>query len=169
MSTIVRYSLAAMGVAALVGAAGCAGEGEGASDRPQTVPVTGSVTYNGQPVDGATVTFSPDVPIMELASKHGAFGTTDAEGKFTLKTFEDGDGAVPGTYRVSIAKYDRPVSAVDPNFNEETDYEPPDENAAPVPPPKSLIPEKYASIGKSGLTETVKADGENTFDYVLAE
>ena len=58
--------------------------------HPDTHEVTGEVTYNGQPVDGANVVFTLDGPL--------ASGVTDAAGKFTLRTFEDGDGAVAGTH-----------------------------------------------------------------------
>src|SRR3954471_8482172 len=46
---------------------------------PATVEVTGSVTLNGSPVDGASVLFSPDIGSSDgrLASQ----ATTDAQGR----------------------------------------------------------------------------------------
>jgi hypothetical protein len=72
---------------------------QAASERPATVPVSARVTFNGQPVEGAVVTFSPHKP-----GGYGAAGTTDASGKTSLSTFEVGDGAVPGAYYVTITK-----------------------------------------------------------------
>jgi hypothetical protein len=68
-------------------------------NRPKTVPVTGTVTYKGQPVEGALVTLS-----TTAAGGRGASGKTDAAGNITLTTFEAGDGALPGLYDVAIAK-----------------------------------------------------------------
>ena len=68
------------------------------SDRPQTIRVSGTVTLDGSPVEGATVGFTP------AGGGRLATGTTDASGKFTLTTFEDGDGAVPGTHTVTVTK-----------------------------------------------------------------
>jgi hypothetical protein len=58
-----------------------------------TVPVTGVVRCNGTPVAGAKVM---------LHGRYIAAGITDAEGEFTLTTFELNDGALPGKYVVTI-------------------------------------------------------------------
>jgi hypothetical protein len=63
--------------------------------RPDTLPVTGYVKLDGNPVGGLDVVFYP-------AEGLGAVGTTDANGKFTLSTFELGDGALPGWHGVAI-------------------------------------------------------------------
>jgi hypothetical protein len=60
--------------------------------------VTGSVTLDGQPVDGATVAFYPD------EGRRPARGITDASGNFELMTFKSGDGALLGQHRVSVTK-----------------------------------------------------------------
>lgn len=120
---------------------GCGGGGD--PDRPATTPTTGVVTYNGDPVEGATVTFKPG------AEGKAAFGKTDAEGKFSITTFEGGDGAIPGSYTIAVTKMEvvesNAVSMDDPN------YDPTIEE----PEPKSLLPTKYADAANSGLTATV--------------
>ncbi|MDA7503729.1 carboxypeptidase-like regulatory domain-containing protein [Planctomicrobium sp.] len=120
---------------------GCSGDKS--PDRPATTPTTGVVTYNGDPVEGATVTFKPG------ADGKAAFGKTDGEGKFALTTFEGGDGAIPGSYTVAVTKMEvmesNAVSMDDPN------YDPTIEE----PEPKSLLPAKYADAANSGLTATV--------------
>jgi len=61
-----------------------------------TAEVTGVVTFNGKPLEGVSVVFTPE---------HGrpSMGTTDASGKFTLSTFRKGDGALRGKHVISIA------------------------------------------------------------------
>src|SRR5262245_55739232 len=86
---------------------GCAG-----SDRPAIAPVRGRITFRGEPVGGATVTF------LCTGAPRPAFGTTDAAGDFQLTTFEPNDGAVIGTHVVTIKHYatepETPLPPVDP-------------------------------------------------------
>ncbi|MGH7202173.1 MAG: carboxypeptidase-like regulatory domain-containing protein, partial [Planctomycetaceae bacterium] len=67
--------------------------------------------YNEQPVEGATVVFIP------TGHKHGATAQTDAEGKFQLRTYEPGDGAVPGNYKVTIRKVEMPAQPEEEESN----------------------------------------------------
>jgi len=71
--------------------------GCGGSGRPETIPVSGTVTLDGKPVAGASVMFSPE------PSGRPATGVTDEQGRFTLKTFEAGDGALVGKHTVTVA------------------------------------------------------------------
>ena len=64
-----------------------------------THPVSGTVTKKGQPVAGAAVTFVPD-----SADGRSAVGVTDANGAFKLTTQEQDDGAMLGSYKVTVAK-----------------------------------------------------------------
>jgi hypothetical protein len=65
------------------------------------VPASGTVTFGGSPVGGATVVFIPQDGQTNVRS---ASATTDAEGKFTLMTLQPNDGIYPGTYRVTAEK-----------------------------------------------------------------
>lgn len=119
-----------------------------------TVPVKGSVTLNGSPVPGATVTF--------LAPKDGrsASAVTDAQGRYALTTFRRGDGALPGDYNVIVMKFE--VVTGEPTGKK---YVPVQEN----PEPKNQLPGRYARPGKSGLKATVTADAKaNVFDFALS-
>lgn len=62
---------------------------------PKLVPVTGVVLLDGKPVANAAVLFIPP-------EGRPAEGTTDAEGKFTLQTFQPGDGALVGLHDVTV-------------------------------------------------------------------
>jgi hypothetical protein len=75
---------------ACLAAAGCG------SGRPETVPITGIVTLDGNPVEGASVMFMPQF------EGRPALGVTDASGNFTLTTFAPGDGAQPGQHTVTV-------------------------------------------------------------------
>ena len=69
----------------------------GCSDRPRLVSVSGTVRYRGEPVADADVAF-----ITPAASRY-AIAKTDARGRFALGTFAPGDGALAGTYRVTVS------------------------------------------------------------------
>jgi len=128
------------------------------ADRPETAPVTGTVTYNGQPVEGATVTF-----MAGASGGRGAVGTTDASGKFQLTTFEAGDGAIPGAYKVKIAK----TVGGAPTAGEGEIMAPPT-GGPPTSEVKDELPVKYKDENTSGLTADVK-DGDNDFPFELTD
>jgi hypothetical protein len=60
------------------------------------VKVTGRVTMNGQPLEGAAVNFHPE------GQGKDAHGFTAADGTFSLSTVATDDGAEPGKYKVYI-------------------------------------------------------------------
>lgn len=130
------------------------------SNRPKTNVVTGKVAYKGAPVEGATVSFVPSD-----AKGKGAVGMTDASGQYKLTTFGSGDGAVAGSYRVSISK----TVAKKRDLTEEQEKEYMAKNI-PLPPPevKDELPVKFKQDASSGLTADVK-DGGGTFDFDLKD
>lgn len=126
--------------------AGCGGR----SDAPKTVAVTGLVKYQGQPMPNLSVAFIPDQGML-------AYGTSDAEGRFELTTSSPGDGAIPGTHKVSIN--------FDPDQVPEMPGFPGSENNQ-----KSPIPLKYGDVNTSGLTATVDTDSsKNDFTFELID
>lgn len=158
-------------VLALLFAVGCSG---GSADRPDTVPVSGTVVYKNQPVEGATVSF------MAPGAPRAASGVTDAEGKFQLSTFEFNDGAIVGENVVTISKIEAgavPQPTGDPKAMATN----PQAMADAMKQyhegtmrkgdtgPKSLLPQKYADPKSSPLKEQVTADGPNTFVFTLTD
>jgi hypothetical protein len=90
----VMRRIAWLGVLALA-VAGCGG-------GPKLVPVKGRVVYaNGQPVTAASVSFTPDAATGNNAIL--ATGLLAEDGTFTLRTYPHGDGAMIGSYRVTVA------------------------------------------------------------------
>jgi len=69
------------------------------STNPETIAVTGRVTCQGKPVAGLLVQFTPQ---GEGLPGKPAGGTTDADGKFSLSTYKDDDGAVVGLHQVAV-------------------------------------------------------------------
>lgn len=130
--------------------------------RP-TEPVSVTVTYNGEPVEGAIVTF-----ISDESEPVGAYGRTDARGVAEMKTYVEGDGAVVGAHKVTIAKTET-AGGADADQSAEN-YDPPELSAGYVPPTvKYLIPQKYMSPGTSGLTAEVTENGPNELQFDLKD
>lgn len=139
-------------------AVGCSG---GVSDRPEIAPVSGVVTYQGQTVPDAVVTFS------KAGAPRKASGKTDAEGRFRLTTFNTNDGAVIGEHAVTVSKLKGPpppaltVDTTGPEYTKAM------EAAAKAPAAETGLPEKYADPEKSGLKNTVTSEGPNDFKIEL--
>lgn len=85
-------------LAALLLVAGCGG----GADPVGVHPVTGKVVYSGKPAAGVHVFFypvtAPTIPQIPMNPR----GLTDADGRFTLSTYGEGDGAPEGGYQVIL-------------------------------------------------------------------
>jgi hypothetical protein len=158
---VARLVLSWLSLAVLVsGLAGCGGE---TKVLPKTVPASGSVTLNGSPVEGATVTLQPKA---ETAGAKPATGVSDASGNFSLTTFVSGadqaQGALPGDYSVTVTKVTS--AAMTPE-----DMTKAMQSGKKIAPPKNLLPEKYSSAAKSGLTAAVGPEGNTALKFELQE
>ena len=124
-----------------------------------TTPVTVTVSYQGQPVDGATVTFlntHHENPVLSV-------GRTDASGVAKMRTYGEADGAIQGTHRVTILKSAVGESQADLADVETDDYDPDAADRASAGA-KSLIPPKYGTPN-SGLSVQVAGESlEVTFE-----
>ena len=110
--------LSALGFLALL--AGCGG------GRPECVPAAGQVLIDGQPLAAGQIRVIP-------TDARAASGKIDQEGRFTLTTFETGDGCVPGTHAVEITAVQTDADRM-----------------------VQLVPEKYGRADTSGLSITVE-------------
>jgi hypothetical protein len=90
---------------------GC-GEGE---SGPKLVPVSGTVTLNGKPLEGATVSFQPD------GSTPGVMPAEDITGPDgNYKAITKGrSGVAPGKYKVVVSKSLLDMSKVRPEFKDD--------------------------------------------------
>jgi len=141
--------------------AGCGGP-----ERPELVPVSGVVLdKDGKPVVGAEVSFhNGDAP-------RAAVGTTDSEGKFQLTSFDEGDGAIPGDHKISIAKTqtDAAISGADAE-DPSAAYAAGMDAAASgnmEAIQKNELDAKYANPETSGLERTVTKEGPNNMAITL--
>jgi hypothetical protein len=82
--------LLALGVAA---SAGC-------GNAPKLVPVSGVVVNGDKPVARATISFAADV--SQGGRTLNAYGSTDDEGRFSLRTVSGRKGAPAGRYKVVL-------------------------------------------------------------------
>ena len=131
---------------------GCGGPKQG---QLPTAQVTGQVTYRSSPLVRGEIKF---IPVN--ASGTGvrvAYGTLDGQGRYRLGTYSQGDGAILGDYQVTAESR----KEISPDATQHaTKYD--------LLRAKSLIPDRYADPGKSGLTAHVAAGG-NTINFDLKE
>ena len=134
------------------------------------VPVEGVVLYDGAPLEGAAIKFFP-----EDASGRTATAMTNAEGKFVLMTLNPQDGVAPGEYKVTVAK----IASAPPTENDDTAPNEEEnsrqkalrmrEASRSKDSLKSLIPDKYASPARSGLTASIGAKGDKNLKFELVK
>ncbi|MCA8998568.1 MAG: carboxypeptidase regulatory-like domain-containing protein [Planctomycetaceae bacterium] len=143
---------------------GCSGGSD--PNRKPTHPVSGTVKMGDAPVGQASVTFSP------VQGQPVATARTDAEGKFTLTTYEAGDGAAAGNYKVLVSKSGgSPAKESSPQSVHDaisTGGPPPSAHSGPsAPGDGSSLPQQYAGSETTPLTATVEEGKENVFDFQL--
>jgi len=150
--------------------------GCGGPSLPQTSPVSGTVSYQGSPVEDATVIYSRGS--RRLADGEVAIGKTDASGAFTLTTHvgsqADVPGAVPGQYQVTISKQVPPPGMTESQYQAKLDEVNRIAETGGMatedqqPPPRvELFPGKYSSAANTELTAEVDANGPNEFKFDL--
>jgi len=135
----------------LLAFSGC-GSSARLAGRVPVHPVSGTVTFNGTPVEGAIVNF------VSQGNNPVATGKTDASGAFALTTYDANDGAAPGDYIVLITKIEVPPISE----GEESSGYPGHKNLS-----KHLLPEIYSNSIQSPLKATVtssKSSSDFNFD-----
>jgi len=99
----------------------------GCSDgRPKRVAVSGQVLIEGSPLRSGGIRFFPP-------EGRPSAGNINPDGRFSLSTFEPGDGCTLGTHRVAVVSVDELNSATR-RWN---------------------APKMYASPDTSGITQTI--------------
>ncbi len=135
----------------LVGLAGCAG-GSTAKPLPPTQPVTGTVTLDDSPLEGALVTF---IPTGNTAGVECA-GKTDSEGVYVPAQTRGVEGVPAGKYKVVVSRFLRNGQPVDPN----------DSASAAGGILTESVPHKYSNPAMSTLTAEVQ-EGGGEIDFQL--
>ena len=127
---------------------GCAG---GNADNKLAAKVTGKVTYNGKPIPGGSLVFSPIGGAKNNKPGKAGQATIKPDGTYAVTTYTDGDGAVVGQHRLLFSP--PPV---------EQPQTPAGGHAAASPP------SPYADLGPKQAEITV-AKGENKIDIELVK
>jgi hypothetical protein len=113
-----------------------------AKNEPAGHPVSGTVTFQGKPLDQGSIEFSP-------TGDQGTMSGGDIkDGNYSIPA---ASGLKPGPYAVRISSSDRSVTAT-----EEAPGEPP-------PPARQRIPAKFNE--QTTLTAEVTETGDNKFDF----
>jgi len=136
----------------LVLVSGCGGESQ--PELPRTVPVSGKVVLNGEPLASAAVQF---LSIGNTAGSDGR-GTTDESGTYQLKQVGGATGVPPGEYKVVVSQL---ALAGGKPIQTGPDAPPPIEQGA-----MESLPAKYSSPVETTLTASVPAGG-GTLDFEL--
>jgi hypothetical protein len=142
-------------------------------DGKNYTKVEGAITYKGQPVEGATVTFQP------LTEGEGATGATNSSGQFSLASpqqiIKGKVGMLPGEYRVLVSKVVAPPDAPGEAFargdisREEYERLQSQQRSSQPVEFKNELPEKYNSASTTNLKATVVEGKTNTHDFELTD
>jgi hypothetical protein len=137
------------GCAVLVALVAMCLSGCGSSEGYSLVPVSGTITLDGQPLAGASISFQRAGGDATVGP--GSGGVTDASGKYELKTAEadSRSGAVVGMHVVRITGVQDQRAADD-------------DTARPMA--KDPVPPRYRD---PGLTFEVPADGTDQANFEL--
>ena len=152
----VGYRFSGIAVLAACGLAGCGGSSDGLPREP----ISGSVTFDGQPLKSGSIRFVP------VQTKEGtATGGMIADGRFDVAR---DDGPVPGSYQVMIFAGGESQAAAKPDPSEPAG--PGLKSAIPQKsarndPTAGLIPLRYNL--KSELKAEVKSGGPNQYTFNL--
>ena len=139
-----------------VGLAGCGG-----STMPKIYPATGTVTWKGEPLADATVSFVPSAGAP-------SDGKTDAQGKFTIMT-NGMPGARAGACKVTVSKF-AGAGASMPAAPKPEDMMKMYEQKKKGGVEKGEVPAKYGRADTSGLAAEVTTDGaKNVFTFDLKD
>ena len=85
---------------ALMAPASCVFIGPGCSDGPKLVPASGIVTLDGEPLEGATVSF---VPVDGNPISTSGSDVSGPNGNFQM-SYDGRAGLAPGKYKVMVSK-----------------------------------------------------------------
>lgn len=126
-------------------------------------PVSGVVTFNGEPVPNATVTFKP------RDGGKFSFGVTDASGAYALKVA----GATEGLNGARVGEHDVKIIAIEPTSQggagDRAGVGSLIEMSSGPARLKYLLPSRYHEYSTSGLEYRVVRGGHRDADFALSD
>jgi hypothetical protein len=170
LSTLARRFLAVLAVSGALVMSSCSND-DGLGRR---YPVSGSVTYNGNPLEKAVISFIPDDP--------KGIGATGAivDGSYKMGTGGPDDGARAGKYKVTITSKEDTTAKAKAAFEkaraslknaagtEDLGVIPREFVHKAESEAKSLIPPGYGDVRSTNLTAEVK-EAATTLDFKLSD
>ncbi len=104
------------------------------------IPAQGKITFGGGAWPKPGILYFNPVESPECVPKRPATGRFDTDGNLTVTTFEQGDGLLPGSYKIGVECW-----LVPPEMGS-------------MAPARSAVNSKYQSAASSGLELVVKPD-----------
>ncbi len=135
-------------VLAALSLAGCGGSG-----LPQGLPISGVVTYKGQPLPGGAVYYVP----VDKSGGRPAIGRIGLDGRFTMRTTKGIGGVMPGQYGIRLEP--------DDGLPDDPREAKPTSRVPEIVP----IPSKYLQIATSGLEDEVAPGHSGNFNIDLED
>lgn len=127
------------------------------SDQLRVYPVSGKISFDGKPMEGGG-----SIALIPTDGQNGktAGGIIDEEGNYTLSTYADGDGSIPGKFRVIITQtaVEEPEATPDGQAPRES---------VPFLSQEKLIPAIYSDFQKSPLTVEIKTEKQEGVNFDL--
>lgn len=164
MTTRIKTARALMLLASSIALVGCSDDG-----LAKRYPVSGKITYKGQPLAKGQITLMP----TDSAGRGGVGVIT--EGSYQITTQSPNDGAFPGDYNVVVTSLDIDTAgaeAATQKIAEKAKIETiqPDQAAMAraLATAKSAIPTKYGQVATSGFKAKVEQKS-NTFNFDLTD
>jgi hypothetical protein len=153
-----------LGVIGILAQAGCSGGTSGSFGT-----VSGVVTNNGTPVEGAKVIFHPTVEVE--GKKQTSYGAlTDSSGKYMIAAIsKEQPGIPPGLYKVTVTKYlgkgaDAPQEGMDAG---QIDAMLSDTGGKAKGGPTNELPPEYASPTSTKLSVTLETGKNENVNFSL--
>jgi len=153
-----RWCIQAVGFLFLATLVGCSKKDAGLAT------VSGVVTHNGTPVDGAQVVFASTIEVE--GKKTPSFGAlTDSAGKYVIATNGKEPGIPPGLYKVTVVKIDAKsgnpsAQPLDPGQLDAMAIGAETGGGGAKSGPVNLLPKEYATVGSTKLSATLQ-EGKN--------
>jgi hypothetical protein len=155
-----RSLIQAAGFLALVAMIGCSNKGGAFAT------VSGVVTHNGTPVEGARIVFHSTVEVDGKAGQ-GFGAQTDSSGKYVIASIGKDPGVPPGLYKVTVVKYEGGQAPAEGMDAGQVDAMISDTGGAKVGGPINLLPKEYATVGTTKLSATLEVGKNADVNFAL--
>lgn len=142
---------------------GCSDGGTGSSAKVPVFKAKGKVTYLGNPLVDASVSFSPQ------GKQPAAVGRTNEDGEFSLMTYRAGDGAAAGDFKVMVTVTDSEAAS---STEAAHGTEPGKDYSVSHSGQKgkrsgNVLPAIFSDPEKTPLSAKVESSGKNEFTFDL--